>query len=57
VCEALAGRRVRIEETGKLLLVSYRHMYVREIDRARWLFCSAGVPPALLLSRVICNRH
>src|SRR5271154_1324559 len=33
VCEALAGRRVRIETVGELLLVSYRHMYVREIDR------------------------
>lgn len=33
VCEALAGRWVRVESVGKLLLVSYRHMYVREIDR------------------------
>lgn len=33
VCEALAERRVRIEKLGELLLVSYRHMYVREIDR------------------------
>jgi transposase InsO family protein len=33
VCEALAERRVRVEEVGELLLVSYRHMYVREIDR------------------------
>jgi transposase InsO family protein len=33
VCEALAGRRVRVEEVGGLLLVSYRHMYVRELDR------------------------
>ena len=33
VCEALAGRRVRVESVEKLLLVSYRHMYVREIDR------------------------
>jgi transposase InsO family protein len=32
VCEALAGRRVRVEDAGNLLLVSYRHMYVREID-------------------------
>lgn len=32
VCEALAGRWVRIEEVAGLLLVSYRHMYVREID-------------------------
>lgn len=35
VCEALAGRRVQVEHVGKLLAVSYRHMYVREIDRAR----------------------
>jgi len=34
VCEALAGRRVRIEKVENLLLVSYRHMYVREIDLA-----------------------
>jgi len=33
VCEALAGQRVRIERVKHLLLVSYRHMYVREIDR------------------------
>jgi transposase InsO family protein len=33
VCEALAGRQVRVESVGNLLLVSYRHMYVREIDR------------------------
>src|ERR1700722_6982597 len=33
VCEALAGRQVRVEEIGELLLVSFRHMYVREIDR------------------------
>lgn len=32
VCEALAGRRVQVEEVAGLLLVSYRHMYVREID-------------------------
>ena len=35
VCEALAGRRVRVERVENLLLVSYRHMYVREIDRQR----------------------
>ena len=33
VCEALAGRRVRVEKAAGALLVSYRHMYVREIDR------------------------
>jgi transposase InsO family protein len=35
VCEALAERQVRVEEVGELLLVSFRHMYVREIDRRR----------------------
>lgn len=35
VCEALAGRRVRVEEAAGLLLVSYRHMYVREIHRQK----------------------
>jgi transposase InsO family protein len=35
VCEALAGRQVAVETVGELLLVSYRHMYVREIDRQR----------------------
>lgn len=32
VCEALGGQRVRVESLGQLLLVSYRHMYIREID-------------------------
>ena len=32
VCEALSGERVRVEVVDDLLLVSYRHMYVREID-------------------------
>lgn len=32
VCEALAGQRVRIQEVEHKLLVSYRHMYIREID-------------------------
>lgn len=35
VCEALAERWVRVEKVNELLVVSYRHMYVREIDRAR----------------------
>jgi len=35
VCEALAGRHVRLEKVNHLLLVSYRHMYVREIDFKR----------------------
>ncbi len=32
VCEALAGQRVRIERIDGKVLVSYRHMYIREID-------------------------
>jgi transposase InsO family protein len=34
VCEALAEQPVRIERVEGKLLVSYRHMYVREIDPA-----------------------
>ncbi len=34
VSEALACQRVRLEEVEDKLLVSYRHMYVREIDVA-----------------------
>ncbi len=32
VCQALAGQQVRIERFDGKLLVSYRHMYIREID-------------------------
>jgi transposase InsO family protein len=35
VCEALASQRVRIERLGAKVLVSYRHMYIREIDKER----------------------
>jgi transposase InsO family protein len=35
VCGALAGQRVRVERFDGKLLVSYRHMYIREIDPAR----------------------
>jgi hypothetical protein len=35
VCGALAGQRVRVEKFDGKLLVSYRHMYIREIDPAR----------------------
>ena len=35
VCEALAGRWVRLEAVKEVVLVSYRHMYVREIDPQR----------------------
>ena len=34
VCHALAQRRVRVERFENRLLVSYRHMLVREIDLA-----------------------
>ncbi len=35
VCGALAGQRVRIERLDAKVLVSYRHMYLREIDPQR----------------------
>ncbi len=35
VCGALAGQRVRVERFDGKLLVSYRHMYIREVDSAR----------------------
>ena len=41
VCEALAERQVRVEEIGELLLVSFRHMYVREINR--WQRCTRAL--------------
>jgi transposase InsO family protein len=34
VCQALGGQRVRVERVEGKLLVSYRHMYIREIDLA-----------------------
>jgi len=34
VCQALASQRVRIERFDGKLLVSYRHMYIREVDLA-----------------------
>jgi len=37
VCQALRGQRVRVERFDEKLLISYRHMYIREIDlRRRW---------------------
>ena len=33
VCEALAEKTVRIEQINNKLIVSYRHMYIREIDK------------------------
>ena len=33
VCEALAGKNVWCQRFGSRLLVTYRHMHVREIDR------------------------
>jgi transposase InsO family protein len=35
VCEALSGQQVRVERFDGKLLVSYRHMYIREIDLQR----------------------
>jgi transposase InsO family protein len=35
ICEALAGQRVRVERFDGKLLVSYRHMYLREVDLER----------------------
>ena len=32
VCEALAGQYVRLETLDHLLLVSYRDLYIREIN-------------------------
>jgi integrase-like protein len=37
VCESLASQWVRVERFEGKVLVSYRHMYVREIDPARSL--------------------
>ena len=35
VCESLGGQRVRVEYVDGKMLVSYRHMYIREIDLER----------------------
>lgn len=45
VCEALAGQWVRVERFDEKLLVSYRHMYIREIDLQR------GTTQALVVAR------
>src|SRR5260370_34459809 len=45
VCEALAGQAVRVERFDGKLLVSYRHMYIREIDLQR------GTTQALMVAR------
>lgn len=45
VCQALASQRVRIERFDGKLLVSYRHMYIREIDLA------SGQSRALVVAR------
>lgn len=49
VCEALAGKWVCVEQVKDLLLVSYRHMYVREIDRQQ-----RSTRP-LILPRAVCG--
>ena len=43
VCQALAGQRVRLERIDGKVLVSYRHMYIREIDPER-----AGTRPLVV---------
>ncbi len=45
VCEALAGQRVCVERFDEKLLVSYRHMYIRELD------LSGGKTQALVVGR------
>lgn len=45
ICEALAGQQVRVERFDGKLLVSYRHMYIREIDLER------GTTQALVWAR------
>ncbi len=45
VCEALAHQRVRMERFDGKLLVSYRHMYIREID------LEGGCSRALVIAR------
>lgn len=44
VCEALESRWVRVETVNHLLVVSYRHMYVREIDLQRQCTRALVVP-------------
>lgn len=50
VCEALASQWVRIERIEGKLLVSYRHMYVREIDPA-W-----GCTRAMVITREMAAK-
>lgn len=45
VCESLAGQSVRVERFDGKLLVSYRHMYIREVDLER------GCSRALVVAR------
>lgn len=60
VCEALAGKRVCVERFDEKLLVSYRHMYLREIDplgkktRALVVGRAAFAEPAALALRAPC---
>jgi transposase InsO family protein len=44
VCEALAGHNVRVERFDGKLLVSYRDMYIREIDPHRQTTRSLVIP-------------
>ena len=36
ISEALIGERVRVERVGNIALISYRHMYIREIHSHGW---------------------
>jgi transposase InsO family protein len=50
VCEALAGEWVRVEEVEDKQLVSYRKMYIREVDKI------LGKTRALVFPRTKSNR-
>src|SRR6266851_6081992 len=67
VCEALAGQHVRLERFDGKLLVSYRHMYIREINleggttqalvRARSAATSEPAPAALRATSAGSEDH
>ena len=62
VCLALMGRRVRLERFGDRILISYRHMLIRELNTTTGMTRSilepygptghgnAGAPPVLRTS-------
>src|SRR5712692_1077968 len=67
VCEALAGQHLRVERFDGKLLVSYRHMYIREINleggttqalvRARSAATSEPAPAALRATSAGSEDH